>query len=195
MEYVFQSNDILEIILSKLPFYIVSSLLPVNTQFYNIGKVIYDNEIIKIYYESIDTLSYISKTILNHHLLSFTDKKLLYQIFNSYLHDLIFKNHWTILIYQPEFCEKFFLVSSEFRHYFHHHETMLHPLYLEYKQWCKLFQPIRKYLFIKNPHDYTLDKLRILATLKGIKRNYKLNKSELVHRLKFKHSKVYKLSV
>ena len=145
MEYVFQSNDILQNILSKLPFHIVSSLLPVNTQFYNIGKVIYDNEIIKIYNESIDTVSYISKTILNRQHLSFTDNKLLYQIFNSYLDDLIFKKHWMILIYQPIFCEKFFLVSSEFRYYFHHHETMLHPFHLEYKQWCKLFQLIRKY--------------------------------------------------
>lgn len=195
MEQVFQSNDIIEIILSKLPFYFVSSLLPINTQFYNIGKVIYDNEIIKIYFESIDTMSYISKSITNRQHLSFTDKKLLYQTFNSYLHDLVFKHYWPILIYQPDFCERFFLISSQFRYHFHHHETMLHPFYLECKQWCKLFQPIKKYLFIQNPHDYTLDKLRILATIKGIKRNSKLNKSELVHRLKFRYSKIYKLNL
>lgn len=195
MEQVLQCNDLIEIILHKLPFYIVSSLLPVNKQFYIIGKDIYNMKLKDIYNYSYNMLNYINTCVIIRHELSFIQIKNVYQQFNQYLKDLSLNNHWPILVYEPDFCEKFFLLSSQFKYYFISHETMFHPLYLENKEWFQLFKPIKKYLFIQNPREYTLNKLRVLATLKGIKRNYKLNKSELISRLKFKNSKMYKLNI
>ena len=195
MEKVLQCNDTLEIILSKLPFYIVSSLLNVNKQFYNIGKTIYDNKLNIINKYSHDVVSYIDECIENRQRLSFKDQILLYETYNSFLKDLSLNNHWPILIHQPEFCERFFKSSSNFHYYFKYHETILHPLYFEKKKWSVFMKSIQKYLYIQNPSDYTLNNLRTFATLKGIKRNYKLNKSELIQRLKFKNSKIYKLNI
>lgn len=195
MELVFQCNDLIENILHTLPFYIVSSLLPVNKQFYIIGKNIYDIKLKDIYNYSYYMLNYINTSIIMRYELSLTQKQNIYQHFNKYLKDLSLNNHWPILVYEPDFCEKFFLLSSQFKYYFISHETMFHPLYLENKEWFQLFKSIRKYLYIQNPREYTLNKLRVLASLKGIKRNYKLSKSELISRLKFKNSKIYKLNI
>ena len=110
MEQVLQCNDLIEIILHKLPFYIVSSLLPVNKQFYIIGKDIYDMKLKDIYNYSYNILNYINTCIIIRYELSFIQKKYIYQQFNQYLKDLSLNNHWPILVYEPDFCEKFFLM-------------------------------------------------------------------------------------
>lgn len=195
MEKVLQCNDTLEIILYKLPFYIVSSLLGVNKQFYNIGKVIYDDKMNHIHNYSHNVMEYIDECLERRHLLNFEDKILMYEKYCLFLKDLSINNYWPILIHQPEFCERFFITSCNFKYNFIYHTTLLHPLHFQNKDWITLLKPIQKYLFIQNPVEYNINRLRIFATLKGIQGNYKLNKSQLIQKLKFKSNKSYKLNI
>ena len=193
MNTIFDCEDLLENILYKLPYYYVSALCPVNKQFHRVGSRIYRHKWKSDVHDvSVQAIEKVESFLVGKRINRFGTLNAI-ELFNQYLEKMQIENLWPILVHDLEFLERFILCSNRFKYYFIFGENHLVEINEAFGTWEKRFQFVRKYLFIDNPMKFTVNELRIFASLKGIKGNHKMNRSQLKQRLKRNPNKMYSL--
>lgn len=206
---VFESEDIVEHIISYLPYYMVSGLGPVNKTCSMVSRRLYaskrQSELVQpftdVYDDILNTVKLFNNSSMtvrnmicrNNCCMSTTCKHNVCNMVNvfNYTETILNKNLWVVLVNDFERMEEYFKILSE--------------LYILYKCYCtnrygnsnnnivplsiqmKIEDTRKKicdYLYIEFPEKYNVETLRQFAKFKNIKHFYRMKRIALIRHLK-----------
>lgn len=209
------STDIMNIIFDYLDFATLSTIAPVNKQFYNLSKVRYqskiETEVLNPAKEMInDYINLVSPEIILFYIQddihdifdTLTACERVLRDTESFLKQFTTNNYWILLVKDIELMEQFFVTMSRGNVML----TRYHSAINKFSSYDRLddintlygkiqsyFDILDNYLYVEYPEKYSLYDLRIMARFKKIPKYFNMKTSKLKRALRRPLDEVYYL--
>ena len=104
--------------------------------------------------------------------------------------DQVYKIDWTIFVHNNDFAHKIFTLCAKL-HVYRQNFALWRDNYINQKNYDKVYDQIRPYLYLDSPKTYTVDELRHYAVFKKVPRAGRRTRSELIACLRRPSNKLY----
>lgn len=186
MEEVFTNYDILFYILDKIDIYSINSLSSVSKLFNQINNDIYHdklyNNIIeptRICFENYQII--LSRIIISYNISNSDLLEIMLSLL-SFLKHFFVNNYWIALVNDFELMEEVFIHLVCINNWFiklksFNNNTFDNDLY---ETIYIYIEKLKKYLYVENTDEYTVNHLKAMAKFKNIKLYYKMTRPKLI---------------